>query len=89
MWLRLRLRQRERRRQRQRLNLSLSAARSSSGQVVVLGLAQTSLAGVLWTIVNAHFDGPVRNLHVPWLVLAAMFVVTEAYVLHIQIRRQA
>ncbi len=83
MWLRLR------QRERQRLNLSLSAARSSSGQVVVLGLAQTSLAGVLWTIVNAHFDGPVRNLHVPWLVLAAMFVVTEAYVLHIQIRRQA
>ena len=63
-------------------------SRRPSHLVLALTLGLLLVAGAAWSAVAPGTE-VVRSFHVWWPVLAAMFVVAEVVVLHVQVNRQA
>src|SRR5437660_10126132 len=55
---------------------------------LLVGLVAT-VAVVLNGTVVGHLAGPERNVQIPWYVLAALFYLVEANVVHLHFRREA
>jgi diguanylate cyclase (GGDEF)-like protein len=62
---------------------------NTTTRVWLLSVAVAALGAALYSGAVRHLEAPVAPLSIPWWVLAAMFCLTDAFVVHVHFRRDA